>query len=57
MSGKTEAGREFHFPEVMGTNVLANEVIQHFSNFTAKGCREFSKRALRAKHALGGMDD
>ena len=35
-----EAGREFQFFEVMGTNVLANEVVQHFSNLTAKECWE-----------------
>ena len=27
-----QAGRKFHFFEVMGTNVLANEVVRHFSN-------------------------
>ena len=31
-----EAGKEFQFLEVMGTNVLANEVVRHFSNLTAK---------------------
>ena len=35
-AGKTEAGREFQFLEVMGTNVLVNEVGRHFSNLTAK---------------------
>ena len=29
-----EAGGEFQFPEVIGTNVLANEVVRHFSNLT-----------------------
>ena len=29
-----EAGREFRFLEVIGTNVLANEVVRHFSNLT-----------------------
>ena len=29
--GKMEAGREFQFLEVIGKNVLANEVIRHFS--------------------------
>ena len=28
-----EAGSEFQFFEFMGTNVLANEVVRHFSNF------------------------
>ena len=32
---KMEAGREFQFFEVIGTNVLANEVVRHFSNLTA----------------------
>ena len=50
-----EAGREFQFLEVIGTNVLANEVVRHFSNWTAKECWESAKRVLRAKHALGGI--
>ena len=50
-----EAGREFQFLEVIGTNVLANEVVRHFSNLTAKECWELAKRVLRAKHALGGI--
>ena len=50
-----EAGREFQFLEVIGTNVLANEVVRHFSNLTAKECWESAKRVLRAKHALGGI--
>ena len=53
-AGKMEAGREFQFFEVMGTNVLANEVVRHFSNLTAKECWESAKRVLRATHALGG---
>ena len=52
-----EAGREFQFFEVMGTNVLANEVVRHFSNLTAKECWESAKDLLRAKHALGGIID
>ena len=48
-----EAGREFQFFEVMGTNVLANEVVRQFSNLTTKECWESAKRVLRAKHALG----
>ena len=31
-----EAGSEFQFLEVMGTNVLANEVVRHISNLTEK---------------------
>ena len=49
-----EAGREFQFLEVMGTNVLVNEVVRHFSNLTAKKCWESAKRVLRVKRALGG---
>ena len=52
-----EAGREFQFLEVIGTNVLANEVVRHFSNLTAKECWKSAKRVLRAKHALGGITD
>ena len=52
-----EAGREFQFLEVMGTNVLANEVVQHFSNLTAKECWESAKLGLRAKHALWVSND
>ena len=40
MLGKTEAGREFQFLEVIGTIVLANEVVRLFSNLTAKECWE-----------------
>ena len=29
-----EAGRESQYFEVIGTNVLANEVVRHFSNLT-----------------------
>ena len=57
MLGKMEAGREFQFLEVIGTNVLANEVVRHFSNLTAKECWESAKRALRVKRALGGIID
>ena len=57
MLGNVEAGREFQFLEVIGTNVLANEVVRHFSNLTAKECWESAKRVLRAKHALGGIID
>ena len=52
-----EAEREFQFLEVIGTNVLANEVVRHFSNLTAKECWESAKLVLRAKHALGGITD
>ena len=43
VSGKTVARRKFQFFGVMETNVLANEVVRHFSNFTAKGCWESAK--------------
>ena len=43
LKGKMEAGREFQFLEVIGTNVLANEVARHFSNLTAKECWESAK--------------
>ena len=52
-----EAGREFQFPEVIRTNVLANEVVRHFTNLTAKECWESAKRVLRGKHALEGITD
>ena len=52
-----EARREFQFFEVMGTNVLANEVVWYFSNLTAKECWESAKRVLCAKRALGGITD
>ena len=51
------AGMEFQFLEVIGTNVLANEVVRHFSNLTAKECWESAKLVLRAKHALEGIID
>ena len=57
MLGKIDAGRGFQFLEVIGINVLANEVVRHFSNLTAKECWESVKRVLRAKHALGGITD
>ena len=52
-----EAGRELQFLEVMGTNVLANEVVRHFSNLTTKECWETAKRVLRGKHAVGGITE
>ena len=48
-----EAGREFQFLEVMGTKILANEVVRAFSNLTTKECWESEKRMLRTQHALG----
>ena len=45
-----EAGREFQFLEVIGTNVLAKEVVRHLSNWTAKECWESAKRVLRYLH-------
>ena len=50
-----EAESEFQFFEDIGTNILANEVIRHLSNLTAKECWESAKRVLGAKHALGGI--
>ena len=41
-----ETGREFKFFEVIGTNILENEVDRH-----AKECWELAKRT---KHALMG---
>ena len=39
VSARKDGGRgEFQFLEVIGTNVLANEVVRHFSNLTAKEC-------------------
>ena len=43
--------------EVIGTNVLAKEVVRHLSNLTAKECWESAKRVLRVKRALGGIVD
>ena len=37
---KDGAREEFQFLEVIGTNVLGNEVVWHFSNLTAKECWE-----------------
>ena len=39
------------------TNVLANEMIWHFSNLTAKERWESAKRVLRARHALRRITD
>ena len=55
VSARKDGGREFL--EVIGTHVLANEVVRHFSNLTANECWESAKRVLRAKHALGGIND
>ena len=44
-------GREFQFIEVIGTKVLANEVVQH--NATAKGLGLGESRATR-KAGSGG---
>ena len=52
-----EAGREFQYLEVIGTIVLANEMVRHFSNLTTKECWESAKRVLHAKHPLGGITD
>ena len=37
----------------MGTNVLANGVLRHFFNLTAKRCSESANRVLISKQALG----
>ena len=50
-----EAGREFQFLEVIGTNVLANEVVRYFSNLTSKECWESACYALgkiRKSHSI-----
>ena len=49
VSTRKDGGREG--VPVIGTNVLANEVVRHFSNLTAKECWESVKRMLRVKHA------
>ena len=40
--------------EVMGTNVVTNEVDRHFSKLTEKRCWELANCVLRAKQALEG---
>ena len=52
-----EAGREFQFVGVIGTKVLANEMVRHFSNLNAKEYWESAKRVLAAKHALRVITD
>ena len=49
-----EAGREFQFLEVMGTNLIANGVVRQFNRTKMLG---IANRVLRAKHALGGITD
>ena len=49
-----EAVREFQFPEVIGMNVLANEVVQHFSNLTAKRVLGISETRATRKARFGG---
>ena len=51
---KEEAGREFQVLEVMGTNVLANELVQHLSNSTRW---ESANLVLRSKQDLGAITD
>ena len=51
--GKNGGRREFQFLEVMRTNLLANDVVRHFPNLTAKGCWKSAQSVLSAKHALG----
>lgn len=45
-SGKMELGIEFQSLEIMGRNVLKNEVIRHFSNLAPKGCWESANHVL-----------
>ena len=49
---KIEARREFQFLEVIGTNILANEVVRHFSNLTTKEFCESAKRVLLREKSL-----
>ena len=51
ISAGKDGGREFQFLEVMGANVLVNEVVRHFSNLTATEWWE--SRATR-KTRFGG---
>ena len=44
-----EAGREFQFLEVIGTNELAKEVVWHLSNLTAKEYWESAKTRIGAR--------
>ena len=53
MLRKMEAGHEFQFFEVIWTNVLANEVVRHFSNLTTKVLGIGETRATR-KARFGG---
>ena len=56
-AGKDGGRGRVPVPSRHGENVLANEVVRHFFNLTAKECWELAKRMLRAKHALGGITD
>ena len=49
-----EAGREFQFLEVIGTNVLANEVVRHFSNLTANEVLGIGETCATRKARFGG---
>ena len=49
-----EPGREFPFLEVMGTNVLANEVVRHFSNFNRERVLGIDKTRASRKACFGG---
>ena len=42
-------GESSSYPKLLERNVLANEVVRHFSNLTAKGCGESTNRVLSAK--------
>ena len=49
-----EAGREFQLLEVIGTNVLANEVVRHFSNLTATEWLGIGETRATRKARFGG---
>ena len=49
-----EAGREFQFLEVIGTNVLANDVVRHFSNLTAQSVLGIGETRATRKERFGG---
>ena len=54
VSARKDGGREeFQFLEVIGTNVLANEVVRHFSDLTAKECWESTKTCATRKARFG----
>ena len=56
-AGKVGGRERVPVPWSHGDKLLANEVVRHFSNLTAKECWELAKRVLRAKHPLGRIID